>query len=47
MCPGKKDIVSVKIDGGKQQKQKSNLVLCNLKELHIQFLKIAHLQIGL
>ena len=45
MCPGKKEFVSVKIDGVTQHKQK-RLLLCNLKELHIEFLKSTHLQIG-
>ena len=35
----------VKIDGVKQHKQK-RLLLCNLKELHIEFLKSTHLHIG-
>ena len=38
MCPEKKEFVSVKTDGVKQHKQK-RLLLCNLKELHIEFLK--------
>ena len=42
MCPGKKEFVSVKIDGVKQHKQK-RLLLCNLKEFHIEFLKSTHL----
>ena len=45
MCPGKKDFVFVKNDGVKQHKQK-RLLLCNLKELHIEFLKSILLQIG-
>ena len=45
MCPGKKEFVSVKIDGVTQQKQK-RLLLCNLKELHIEFLKSTHLQLA-
>ena len=39
-----KDFVLVKIDSIRQHKQK-RLLLCNLKELHIEFLKSAHLQI--
>ena len=38
MCPGKKEYVSVKIDGVKQHKQKK-LLLTNLKELQLEFLK--------
>ena len=45
MCTGNKEFVSVKIDGVKQHKQK-RLPLCNLKKLHIEFLKCTHLQIG-
>ena len=37
MCPGKKEYVSVRIDGKKEQKQK-RLLLTNLKELHIEYL---------
>jgi hypothetical protein len=36
LCPGKKEFVSVKIDGIKQQKQK-RLLLGNLKEIYLLF----------
>lgn len=36
VCPGKKECISVKIDGCKQQKQK-RLLLGNLKELYLLF----------
>lgn len=36
ICPGKKDFVSVKVNGVKEQKQK-RLILCNLKELYVHF----------
>lgn len=36
MCPGKKDYVSVRLDGIKLQKQK-RLLLCNLKELYVAY----------
>ena len=45
-CVQKKEFVSIKIDSVKQHKQKSKLPLCNLKELHIEFLKGTHIQIG-
>ena len=38
MCPGKKEYVSVRIDGKREQKQK-RLLLVNLKELHLEFIK--------
>ena len=38
MCPAKKEYVSIKTDTFKQHKQK-RLLLTNLKELHLQFLK--------
>ena len=44
MCPGKKEFVSVKINGVKQHKQK-RLLLCNLKEMHTEFLTSTYLQI--
>ena len=37
MCPGKKEYVSVRIDGEREQKQK-HLLLVNLKELHLEFI---------
>lgn len=37
MCPGKKEFVSVKVDGVKQHIQK-RLLLVNLKELHLEFI---------
>ena len=39
MCLGKIEFVSVKINDKKKLKQK-HLLLLNLKELHIQFLKL-------
>jgi hypothetical protein len=36
LCPGKKDFVTVKIDGQRVQKQK-RLLLANLKELYVLF----------
>ena len=41
MCPGKKEFVSVKIDGKKTHMQK-RLLLINLKELYLQFSKLGH-----
>ena len=38
MCTGKKEYVSVRIDGKREQKQK-RLLLDNLKELHLEFIK--------
>ena len=38
MCPGKKEFVSVKLNGIKQHIQK-RLLLFNLKELHVQCLE--------
>ena len=47
MCPGKKEFVSVYIDGKKEHKQK-RLLLINLNELHIQFReKYPNIQVGL
>lgn len=37
-CPGKKDCVTVKVDG-KRVKQQKQLLLCNLKELLLEFVK--------
>lgn len=45
LCPGKKDFVSVKIDGQKVYKQK-RLMLCNLNELYVEF-KNKHLECGI
>ena len=39
MCPGKKEYISIKIEGHKEHKQK-RLLLVNLKELHLEFLKL-------
>ena len=39
MCPGKKDFVTVKINGVKQKKQK-RLLLLKLKEIFIEFKKV-------
>ena len=36
MCPGKKDFMSVRMDGARVLKQK-RLLLINLKELYVQF----------
>ena len=44
-CPGKKEFVSVTIDGVKCHKQK-RLWLINLKELHLAFLNTTDLKIG-
>lgn len=38
VCPGMKDKISVRIDGVKQEKQKY-LLLCNIKELYVEFQK--------
>ena len=40
-CPGKKEFVSVTIDGVKCHKQK-HLLLINLKELHLEFLNTTY-----
>jgi len=45
ICPGKKEFVSVKIDGVKKHMQKQ-LLLVNLKELYIQFLKTTDIKVG-
>ena len=47
ICPGQKDFVSVKnqSDGTRQQKQK-RLLLINLKELYIEFIKEHQIKIG-
>lgn len=45
MCPGKKEFVSVKIDGRRQHKQK-RLLLLNLKELHLEFKKAKNVEIS-
>ena len=39
MCPGKKEYLSTKIKGRKEHKQKW-LLIVNLKELHLEFLKL-------
>ena len=44
-CPGKKDCVSVVVDGKKESVQE-RLLLMNLKELHIEFLKQTGDKIG-
>ena len=46
LCLGKKDFVSVKVDGKRVHKQK-RLLLRNLKELHLEFNKSTVLHIGL
>jgi len=45
MCPGKKECISVKIDGVKTQKQK-RLMLCNLRELFLEYRKINGPEVG-
>lgn len=45
ICPGKKEFVSVKCEGGRVQKQK-RLLLLNLKELHQQFVRSTGKSIG-
>ena len=45
MSPGKKEFVSVKIDGVKQHMQKC-VSLINLKELHLQLKKATDIKIG-
>ena len=45
MCPGKKEYISVRVDGVKTQKQK-RLLLINLNELHAEYLKATKDQIG-
>ena len=45
MCPEKKEYVSVKIDGVCQYMQKQ-LILVNLKEMHIEYCKSCDLKIG-
>ena len=45
ICPGKKDYVSVKVNGVKEQRQK-RLLLVNVKELHIEYLKETGDKIG-
>ena len=45
ICPGKKDYVSVKVNGMKEQRQK-RLLLVNVKELHIEYLKQTGDKIG-
>lgn len=45
MCPGKKEFVSVRIDGKKEQMQK-RLLLVNLKELHLEYIKSTGDKIG-
>ena len=39
MCPGKKEYIPVKVNSRREHIQKY-LLLVNLKELHIEFLKI-------
>ena len=39
ILPGKKDVVSVKTENGREHKQKV-LILCNLKELYVHFKEI-------
>ena len=46
MCPGKKEYVSVNIDGEKTHFQK-RLLLINLKELHIEISKRYGKHIGM
>ena len=46
MCLGKNNFVLVKINGNKEHNQK-RFLLCNLKGLHIGFLKWTLFQIGL
>lgn len=46
MCPGKKDYVSVKVDGAKIKKQK-RLLIVNLSEAHHLFVQDSGMQIGL
>ena len=45
MYPGKKEFLSVKIEGVKQHMQK-RLLLINLKKLHLEFKKAADIKIG-
>ena len=45
MCPGKKEFVSVKLNGVKQHMQK-RLLLINLKEFHLEFKKATDINIG-
>ena len=45
MCPRKKEYISVRVDGIKTQQQKG-LLLTNLKELHIEYLKATGDKIG-
>ena len=42
MCPGNKEYVSVIINGERKQK---HLLLVNLKELHLEFIKITGVEI--
>ena len=46
MCPGKKEFVSVNVDGKRKHFQK-RLLLLNLKELHLEFIKRFGRKIGL
>ena len=46
MCPGKKEFVSIKINGKREHIQK-RLLLLNLKELHVEFTKKYGQVIGL
>ena len=45
ICPGKKDYVSVRVDGQKQHFQK-RLILCNLNELYASFKQKTSMRIG-
>ena len=45
LCPGKKDYVTVKIDGQKVHQQK-RLLLCNLRELYVNFVFASDHRIG-
>jgi len=45
ICPGKKDYVSVKVNGKKEHIQK-RLILCNLNELYASFKEKTSLKIG-
>ena len=46
MCPGKKEYISVKVNSRREHIPK-HLLLVNLKELHIEFLKRYNKKIGL
>jgi len=46
ICPGKKDFVSIKQSSGVRLHEQKRLVLVNLKELHLEFVKTTGIHLG-